>query len=373
MDHDMTTVLKSSVAAAVSAVSESGSLTRFREWIEPQLLGWLDHKAKEFVGPAAEAAELTSRLREFVDRGGKRLRPALVFFAYRGCGGEDQEAILPLAMSTELLHTYLLIHDDIMDGAAVRRGGPTAHRLFAADHRDQRWAGSSERHGESVAILLGDLAHSYAVELFLEARSRFAARPLSDCFTAMCQEVVLGQYLEMTAPHRENPSKEELLEVLRLKSGRYSVERPIALGALAAGARDQVLERLTAYGEALGEAFQLKDDLLGVFGVSDTVGKSVDSDIAEGKLTVLVQQALERSDDRGRALLRATLGNRTANDDELRQARAVVVASGARAEVERMIESRLERAARALDGVELTSDAATFFVGLITFLREREH
>ena len=369
----MATLLNSSATSAASAASETGSLTRFRELVEPQLLGWLDRKAKESVGQAAEAAELTSRLREFVDRGGKRLRPALVFFAYRGCGGEDQEAILPLAMSTELLHTYLLIHDDIMDGAAVRRGGPTVHRLFETDHRDKDWTGSSERHGESAAILLGDLAHSYAVELFLEARSRFAAPQLSDHFTAMCQEVVLGQYLEMTVPYRENPSKEELLEVLRLKSGRYSVERPIALGALAAGGSDQVLERLTAYGVALGEAFQLKDDLLGVFGVSDTVGKSVDSDIAEGKLTVLVQQALERSDDRGRTLLRATLGNRRANEDELRQARAMVVASGARAEVERMIESRLERAARELDCVELTSDAATFFKGLIAFLREREH
>jgi geranylgeranyl diphosphate synthase type I len=185
--------------------------------------------------------------------------------------------------------------------------------------------------------------------------------------------VVLGQYLEMTAPNRVDPSKEDLLEVLRLKSGRYSVERPIALGAIAAGASEHLLGQLRTYGEALGEAFQLKDDLLGVFGASDTVGKSVDSDIAEGKLTVLVQQALERSDADSRALLESALGNRAATVEQMRKAREVVVSSGARSEVERMIESRLAGAARALAGAELEPEAKTFFEGLITFLRDREH
>lgn len=354
-------------------MSATGSLTGFRELLEPELLGWLDRKQSEAIGEASDLTELTVRLREFVARGGKRLRPALVYFAYRGCGGVDSAAVLPLAMSTELLHTYLLIHDDIMDSAALRRGQPTAHMLFAADHRRCKWRGSSEHHGESVAILLGDLAHSYAVELMLEATSRLAAAQVAGCFTSMCQEVVLGQYLEMTAPFREDWSKEELLKVLRLKSGRYSVERPIELGALAAEAPPESVRRLKSYGRALGEAFQLKDDLLGVFGASDTVGKSVDSDIAEGKFTVLVQQTLEKSDEQGRRLLLDALGNRSATDDELRGVRRVVEDCGAKAEVEQMIERRLEGAAGAIDGIVLTEDAELFFRGLIDFLGDREH
>lgn len=365
--HDMTTQLQR------TPISRAESLSEFRLDFEPRLLDWLNRKQRASVAPAAEAMELTSRLQEFVERGGKRLRPALVHFAYRGCGGADDDAIVPLAMSTELLHTYLLIHDDIMDGAAVRRGGPSVHRLFEGDHRERGWPGKAERHGESVAILLGDLAHSYAVELFLEAHAQFADELLSECFATMCQEVVLGQYLEMTVPFRESASKEDLLEVLRLKSGRYSVERPIALGALAAAAPEGVRAGLKHYGQALGEAFQLKDDVLGVFGASDTVGKSVDSDIAEGKLTILVQQALERSDQTGRDLLRAALGNRAASAEELSRAREVVEASGARAEVERMIAVRLEQAGRALEEIELAPEAETFFAGLITFLRDREH
>ncbi len=369
----MTTLLKTSQNAESRAVTEPGDLGGFLELLEPALLGWLDRKQKEAIAEAPETVELTSRLREFVARGGKRLRPALVYFAYRACGGGDGKLILPLAISTELLHTYLLIHDDIMDGAALRRGGPSIHVLFESNHRQLAWPGRSERHGESVAILLGDLAHSYAVELMLEAQSALRLDGVSRCFAAMCQEVVLGQYLEMTAPYRSGWCKEDLLKVLRLKSGRYSVERPIELGALAAKAPGTTIEGLRAYGRALGEAFQLKDDLLGVFGASEAVGKSVDSDIAEGKYTVLVQQALERCDEPSRELLRAALGNRDVTSEELREVRRIVERSGAKAEVESMIERRLERAAAATDGLGLEPQAATFFSGLIQFLRDRQY
>ncbi|MFQ5527294.1 MAG: polyprenyl synthetase family protein [Thermoanaerobaculia bacterium] len=369
----MTTVLDPPQGAGSSAVTDTGPLKSFQELFEPELLAWLDHKKACTLAEAADLGELTGSLREFIERGGKRLRPALVYFAYRACGGEEQKAVLPLAMSTELLHTYLLIHDDIMDSAALRRGRPTAHLLFETDHRRRRWRGSSERHGESVAILLGDLAHSYAVELLFEAESRLGQARLAPCFVAMCQEVVLGQYLEMTAPFRDGWRKDDLLKVLRLKSGRYSVERPIELGALAARAPDATFQGLKTYGRALGEAFQLKDDLLGVFGASDTVGKSVDSDIAEGKFTVLVQQALEKSDESGRALLGSALGNRAVTDAELDEVRRIVEGSGAKAEVEQMIARRLERAANSIAGLELSVEAETFFRGLIDFLRDREH
>lgn len=349
------------------------SLSDFQRSIEPRIQAWLTEKERSWLDENSDLSELTSRLGEFVSRGGKRLRPALVFFAFRGLQGSNDDAIFDLAMSTELLHTYLLIHDDIMDHAEVRRGGPAAHLIFEGDHRSKRWRGDAGRHGESVAILLGDLAHSYAVELFLRSRSVFDQPALDSIFSAMCQEVVCGQYLEMTAPFRGGWEKDALLAVLRLKSGRYSVERPIELGATAAGASTETLSRLTGYGVALGEAFQLKDDLLGVFGASDTVGKSVDSDIAEGKFTVLIQQAFERSDKREVEVLASALGNRSVTAEVLERVREIVESSGARAEVEKMVESRLESAGRALAAVDLQSDAKAFFEQLIVFLRDRNH
>lgn len=367
----MTTVLNPPQGSRPAPVA--GALDDFRTLVEPELLRWLDRKEREAVDEAGQAVELTSRLREFVARGGKRLRPALVYFAYSGCGGSDQAAILPLAMATELLHTYLLIHDDIMDSAALRRGEPTAHLVFESDHRSQGWPGSPERHGESVAILLGDLAHSFAIELMLESGALQGIRGVSKCFVAMCQEVVVGQYLEMTAGYRTGWTKTDLLKVLRLKSGRYSVERPIELGALAAEASTETVERFRRYGMAMGEAFQLKDDLLGVFGASNTVGKSVDSDIAEGKFTVLVQQTLERSDMASRDFLRSALGNRDVSVEELAEVRSIVESSGAKGEVERMIERRLGVAAEALGDLPLEAEAGRFFRGLIDFLRDREH
>ena len=371
----MTTLLSSPSEAGldVGGVGASLTLEAFQRLLEPRLLSWLAQKEKAALEESPDLGELTSRLHEFVARGGKRLRPALVFFAYRGCGGANEDAALDLAMSTELLHTYLLIHDDIMDHAAVRRGEPSAHLLFEAQHRARGWRGSSEQHGESVAILLGDLAHSYAVELFMRAHSEIDRPALGEIFTAMCQEVVRGQYLEMTAPYRTGWNKDDLLAVLRLKSGRYSVERPLELGATAAGASAETVSRLGVYGEALGEAFQLKDDLLGVFGVTDTVGKSVDSDIAEGKFTVLVQQALERSGEADRAVLEAALGDSNISLETLARVRDIVTSSGASTEVESMIERRLTRATEALSEIEISLDARTMFSDLVDFLRDRDH
>lgn len=359
--------------SSTASVEISDSLREFQAPFEASLSEWLRKKEIEALDHAPELIELTARLREFIGRGGKRLRPALVWHTYHACGGVDSRAVLPLAMSTELLHAYLLIHDDIMDCAEIRRGEWTVHRLFEAEHERRGWQGNSVRHGESVAVLLGDLSHSYADELFLDAHSRFGNPALAASFQRMCQEVVLGQYLEMTAPFRKSLAKADLLNVLRLKSGRYSVERPVELGAIAARAGDETATVLREYGEALGEAFQLKDDLLGVFGSSANVGKSVDSDIAEGKFTVLIQQALEQSTDKQERSLRAALGNREVGPEKLETARQIVEETGARRVVEEMIERRLLRARRALAKLDLDSQGASFLEALVDFVGGREH
>lgn len=349
------------------------SLEEFQVLLSERLLDWLAARESTWLAENPAVGELTSRLSEFVGRGGKRLRPALVFFAFRGVGGRDEVAALDLGMATEMLHTYLLIHDDIMDRAEVRRGQPTAHLLFGQDHLARGWRGDSARHGEAVAILLGDLAHSYALDLFLAANAALGNETLPRIFMEMSQEVVCGQYLEMTAPFRPEWTTDDLLSVLRLKSGRYSVERPIELGATAGGASVATLESLNVYGESLGEAFQLKDDLLGIFGASDAVGKSVDSDIAEGKITVLVRQTLDSCGPQEKDLVLEALGNADASSQTLAKVREIVETSGARAHVETMIERRLEKASLALSTLDLESDAAEFFEQLIHFSRDRDH
>ena len=334
----------------------SGLLAGFRDKLDRALGRWLEIKREEAAATGSpETLELIDGVGQLATQGGKRLRPALVYYTYRGCGGASDDEALPLALATELLHTYLLIHDDIMDHAEVRRGLPAAHVRFRDAHRAHHLHGDADDFGRSVAILLGDLAQSWAVELALSVSAGRgpASRELARCFSAMCQEVIGGQYLELLVAQRREASEEELLRVLRLKSGRYTAERPIQLGALLAGASPGIVEELSRYGAAVGEAFQLQDDLLGMFGDAGTVGKPVDTDLKEGKFTFLIHHA-----------------RRLASPEQLR----VLEESGARAAVTAMTDERLRAARASLEAIspDLQSDGGLFLAGLIDYLRERE-
>jgi geranylgeranyl diphosphate synthase type I len=328
------------------------------------------------VGGAAaapETLELIEEVGRLANNGGKRIRPALVYYSYRACGGTLDEEVLPLALSMELLHTYLLIHDDIMDHAEVRRGQPAAHVRFRDAHREKGYHGDAEDFGRSVAILLGDLAQSWAVELAAGVSTSRGAtgRELARTVAAMCQEVIGGQYLELLVAQRRAATEEELLRVLRLKSGRYTAERPIQLGALLAGAPAPVLAELSRYGAALGEAFQLQDDLL-MFGDPETAGKPVDADLKEGKFTFLIHHALAKADSDQRRVLEEALGQPDATPEQTAAALRVLAETGARDAVVGMIAERLRGARSALAAADLQPEGRLFLAGLIDFLWGRE-
>ena len=282
-----------SAAPGTEPMGFPGLLDGFREKLERELEGWLSRK-REAAGGFREAIELIDGVGQLVLQGGKRLRPALVYYTYRACGGPSDATVLPLALATELLHTYLLIHDDIMDHAEVRRGQPAAHVRFRQAHQARGFQGDAQDFGRSVAILLGDLAHTWAVELFTGVsldggHARDTREKLTRCFSTMSEEVIGGQYLELLVAQRRGAAasvdrEQELQRVLRLKSGCYTAERPIQLGALLAGAREAQIDALSRYGTCVGEAFQLQDDLLGMFGDAGTVGKPVGEDLREGKI-----------------------------------------------------------------------------------------
>ncbi|MES1211120.1 MAG: polyprenyl synthetase family protein, partial [Acidobacteriota bacterium] len=266
----------------------------------------------------------------------------------------------------------------IMDHAEVRRGQPAAHVRFSRAHQDRGLHGDAQDFGRSVAILLGDLAHTWAVELStgvsletgLDAGRR--ARELTRCFSAMSEEVIGGQYLELLVAQRRTASEEELLRVLRLKSGRYTAERPIQLGALLARAPEPVLAALSHYGTAVGEAFQLQDDLLGMFGDAGTVGKPVGEDLREGKFTFLIHHALSAVTPEQRRVLEAALGNPALTAAEVAAAQRILEETGARRKVTEMVAERLRAARAALDRLEnLTPEGRQFLEALLGFLWER--
>jgi geranylgeranyl diphosphate synthase, type I len=375
----------SAARSAAAPTSFSQMLDGFREKLERELQIWLSRK-RDAAGSFREAVELIDGVGQLVLQGGKRLRPALVYATYQACGGRSDAQVLPLALATELLHTYLLIHDDIMDHAETRRGQPAAHERFRLAHQANGFDGDAQDFGRSVAILLGDLAHSWAVELVSvvaqeDGLDSGRSRELMRCFAVMSEEVIGGQYLELLVAQRRGEGgrrspaerEQELLRVLRLKSGRYTAERPIQLGGLLAGAPAAALAGLSRYGTAVGEAFQLQDDLLGMFGDAGTVGKPVGDDLREGKLTFLIHHAFAAATPEQRRTLDAALGNPGLTAAEVARTQAILEETGARARVTAMVAERLEEARAALDGLSgLAPEGRLFFEGLLDYLWERE-
>lgn len=348
-------------------------LDGFRERLDRELDAWLERKRRLAAeGGSPEMTELIDGVGQLAVQGGKRLRPALVYHACRACGGPTPDTdVMPLALATELLHTYLLIHDDIMDHAEVRRGQPAAHVRFRNAHRASGYHGDALDFGRSVAILLGDLAHTWAVEL---ASGASANRPeVGRCFSAMSEEVIGGQYLELLVAQRRSAPEAELTRVLRLKSGRYTAERPVQLGALLAGAPAPVVEELSRYGSAVGEAFQLQDDLLGMFGDAATTGKPVGDDLREGKFTFLIHHALAAATPEQREAIEDALGDPGVSVEDVTRVQRILEDTGARAKVAEMVAERLQAARRALEGLpDLRPEGRLFLEGLLDYLWERE-
>jgi geranylgeranyl diphosphate synthase, type I len=303
------------------------------------------------VGPLVET--LTDLLAN-----GKRLRPAFCYWGWRGAGGPDDPAIVSAAASLELLQACALIHDDVMDGSDTRRGLPSAHRRFATLHGLGEWQGSAERFGTGAAILLGDLCLSWTDELLylsgLSSSSLARGKPILD---RMRTELMAGQYLDLLEQAIGGDSIERALRVIRFKSAKYTIERPLHLGAALAGAGPQLLAAYSSVGLPLGEAFQLRDDLLGVFGDPSETGKPAGDDLREGKRTVLVAVAINRASPAQAAVIRRHLGDIDLDDNGVALLRSILEETGARDHIESLIAAATMQAVTALDSADIDDSA----------------
>lgn len=302
-------------------------------------------------------------LQEFVAAGGKRLRPAFCYWACVGAGGDpDNEDVIDACGALELLHTFALIHDDIMDGSERRRGRAALHTAFTASHHAGGWRGEARRFGDGAAILVGDLAFVYADQLL-----RYVPADARIVFDELRLELCAGQYLDLAGTVRGERDSTRAWRIERYKSAKYTVERPMHLGAALAG-RDDLAPALSAVGLPLGDAFQLRDDILGVFGDADATGKPVGDDLREGKLTPLLAAAVRRLGDGG-VLARVGASDLTAGDVTAIQ--GALVECGALAETEDMIGRRLDDALAALAVAPLSRDAKAALEDLASYVAWR--
>lgn len=282
--------------------------------------------------------------------GGKMIRPEMVHWGWVSAGGDaaSHAQMIEIGAAVELLHLFALVHDDVMDHADLRRGQPTAHRLAREAHERAGGAGSAQAFGNAVAILVGDL-------LLAEADRLIAGMPLPlrDAWRTMIFELVLGQRRDLTGAALGRRDLEHAREVARLKSGAYTVAGPLRLGALAAGASPATLACLDAYARHAGEAFGLRDDVLGLWGDPASTGKSVEDDLTDGKATVLLALADARLSPADRALL-VRAGSGELSDAQIATLRDAMATCGVRDDVEAMIGVEVDAARACLDPASVT-------------------
>ena len=271
-----------------------GIIEEYKGRIDEELKALLDKERKNARDISPSLFDMGENISEFNLRGGKRLRPVLMIHGYK-CFQPENEAILKASLSIELLEGYLLMHDDITDEDEVRRGKPSTWKTFESIHQEKQWKGNSRRFGETGAIIAGDICSVLATEAL--ANSSFPAEARVRAIQALDRINIntgYGQFLDVVSEVKDGINEEDVLLVHKMKTSKYTVEGPLHLGAILGGGTGKDLKVLSEYGIPLGQAFQIQDDILGMFGDEKKLGKPADSDLKEGKKTTLILEALKR-------------------------------------------------------------------------------
>jgi geranylgeranyl diphosphate synthase type I len=314
-----------------------------------------------------------SALADIMQRGGKRIRASLAEQSYRMFGGTDQTVIEQMGLTLEMIHAYLLIIDDVSDQSDVRRGGQAAHRLLEAWHEQATMQGNAEHFGASMATLAAmtgaHMAIARLAALPVEAERRTAAiENLNRLLAVTCHGQINDVFNQATATH----DPEMVGQVLLWKTAYYSFVNPLQLGAILAGAPHATLDALEDYGQAAGRAFQISDDIIGLFGDSDATGKNTTDDLREGKRTLLVLKALEQADEADTAFLESQLGNSQLAHADFERCQQIIRGSGALDIATQELASSCDKARQSLrEGILPAGDGMKFLAGLTDYLRDR--
>lgn len=366
---------------------------RLVDLVHARITGFLDDRASHLDSVADELGVFIDASRDLL-AGGKRFRALFAYWGWQAVAGSarpddplatldehpDIDAVIDVAAALELFQGAALVHDDIMDNSDTRRGKPAAHRRFEAEHRSREWAGSDRVYGTSTALLLGDLLLGWSDELLDDGLGRVAdrgaARAARDEFRTMRTEVMLGQYLDIyeEVAWRDADERDQLPRAHRVvtyKSAKYSIEAPLAIGALMAGGTPEQVDALRAFGLPLGVAFQLRDDLLGVFGDPEVTGKPAGDDLREGKRTVIIALARAGLPSGPRALIDELLGDPELTAHQVATLQATIRDSGAVETVESIISRSVADALAALEAAPISRAAQRELEGLADLVTRR--
>lgn len=349
-------------------------LQAFRQKFEPVFLAVLKNEEKTFQKIDGKSRLLFDEIKRIFLSGGKRIRPAQLYFSYLACGGNQPDRALQAAAALEMLHTFAIIHDDIIDQSDQRRGQPTSHKYFEQVHQQEKLMGDRRHFSLSSAILVGDLSLTLADKiltdspfppnLILKAKKLFDAERLG---------LVAGEFLDVYGEYLNTSVEEKfILTILEFKTGTYTCGYPLQIGALLAGANLTIQKSLFDAGIKAGIAFQIQDDILGTFGQEVEVGKSVDSDLLEGKKTLLVVKALELAAAVDKIPLKKFVGNKSASAKDIDRVRNIIKKSGSLDYSVNLAQKLIRESKKELGFLPLKNEGKEFLLGLVEFLLQRK-
>lgn len=349
-------------------------LKDFKGDFDPRLEAYLDARIKETRVEDELVAEALEHVKVMTLAGGKRLRPAFMLAGYESANGVERERLLQTAIAIELIHMFLLIHDDIIDRDTLRHGVATLHERYADWGRRKLGLTDPAHFGNSIALIVGDLLFSLGNDIIF--RSGF---PYERVFEALSktQKIVshtsVGEAKDIYLEYRKRASSEEVLKMYEQKTARYTFEGPLHLGAILAGGSAELLQALSAYSLPLGIAFQIQDDILGIYGNEERIGKPVGSDIEEGKMTILVTKAYELPGNHHAELSEILEKGASLTADDVERFRALIRESGSLEEAKNLAHTSIHAAKQALEGVSLPEPTKTFLLGIADYMLAREY
>lgn len=345
-------------------------LKLYKDKIELRLKTFLNEKIAEAEKISDSSREIMQCIKDFSLRGGKRIRSILIIMVYKSLGGKNENAIIDIAVSAELMQSFLLIHDDIIDDDDLRRGGPTMHRIYAEKYKNYN---NPKKFGESIAIIAGDLLVSLGNEIISKSDFDEEKRvKLLQKFNNIIKMTGYGEIIDILLGLKTNVREEDILKMHKLKTAIYTIEGPLHMGAIAAGASDEHLKTLTNYAIPLGQAFQIKDDILGMFGSEEKLGKPADSDIKEDKKTLLIIKALENSGKEQRKFIKNNLGNKNITKEEMMKIREIIKQIGSLDYSQHLAEKLVKKAKNVIKNSRLNEGGKKFLLGIADYIVKRD-
>ncbi|MBD3314100.1 polyprenyl synthetase family protein [Candidatus Woesearchaeota archaeon] len=342
-------------------------LGEYKKRIDSALGDFFDKKINEAEAIDSSAVEIMKNLKDFNLRGGKRIRPALMIHGYKCFSDADDKKdkdLIRFSLAAELMEGFFLIHDDVLDQDELRRGGPTFHAIYRERFNDSHF-------GEGVAIVAGDMQNSLANEIIAEAGSVELLKQYHK--TALRTEY--GWLIEsmLTKKPIDEVTEEDVMKVNMYKTSAYTIEGPLIMGATLAGAGEKNIKILSDFAIPLGQAFQIQDDILGMFGDEKKLGKPVGSDIREGKVTLLIVKALEKASEEDKKELLSALGKKDITIEEIERLRKIINDCSSLDYSKRMAEEMIEKAKKALENADFRKEGKDFLEGIADFLINREY